>query len=83
MSGSKSTPAGTSARMRFRYAVASAALMTGGVRFGMTMARLAQRAMSGTVVLRAGPSLRWICQSSGAVSVSESIAAATNKTRAV
>ena len=41
------------------------------MRLGITIARPAQRATSGTVVARAASSRRWMCQSSGNVSVNE------------
>lgn len=41
----KSVPAGRAAIIRSRYACAEATLMTGGVRFGMTMARANWRAV--------------------------------------
>ena len=69
MSGSKEEPLGTCFMMRALYATASAAVVTGGTKFGMQIALLNVRAANGTVVANAAPSLRWWCQSSGLASV--------------
>lgn len=50
--------AGRAARIRWRYACASAALRTGGTRFGMMIARANWRAASATVCGNAAPSRR-------------------------
>ena len=46
-----------------------AAVVTGGVRLGMTIARANRRALSGSTARSASPSRRWRCQSSGRVIV--------------
>ena len=48
---------------------AAATVVTGGFRFGITMARPKRRAVSATTALRARSSRRWRCQSSGRISV--------------
>ena len=69
MSGSKDEPLGTCFMMRSLYATASAAVVTGGTKFGMQMALENVLAAKGTVVANAAPSLKWWCQSSGRANV--------------
>ena len=66
-------PAGTCAKMRSAYARACTAVVTGGFKFGMTIARANWRAACGTVRRSASPSRKWMCQSSGAISSIEFI----------
>ena len=54
--GSKLEPAGRAAKIRSRYAMASLASVTGGKRFGITMARLNNLAVAGTVSCNMSPS---------------------------
>jgi hypothetical protein len=61
ISGSNAAPAGTAANTRWRYAVASARLRTGGFRFGITTARPNTRAVKGTTEASDGPSRRCRC----------------------
>src|SRR5438876_7915306 len=67
--GWKADPRGRAARIRSRYAAASAVLTTGGRRFGITKARVNWRAVAGRTLAIAAPSRRCRCQSSGRVSV--------------
>src|SRR5450759_3821192 len=55
--------------MRSRYLAAAATVVTGGLRFGITIARAKRRAVSGSTALSASPSRRCRCQSSGWMSV--------------
>ena len=45
--------------------IAASAVVTGGFRLGMTMARPNTRAVSGSTLAMAAPSRKWMCQSSG------------------
>lgn len=65
MSGVKSLPGGSAAKMRSRYASASAVVRTGGLRFGMMIARAIVRGMCARSDAMFAPSRRWRCQSSG------------------
>src|ERR1035437_3355857 len=69
ISGSKRAPAGRAARIRSRYALACAVVVTGGLRFGITIARPNWRAVCGSTLASAAPSRRCRCQSSGRVMV--------------
>src|SRR5207248_5294812 len=51
--------------MRSRYPRAAATSVTGGTRFGMTIARANWRAVHGNTVRSIAPSRKWTCQSSG------------------
>ena len=59
--------------MRSRYARAASTVATGGLRFGITIARANCRAVNATTLSSAAPSRRWRCQSSGRVIVSVSM----------
>src|SRR5947209_6993670 len=59
--------------MRSRYSRASAAVVTGGLRFGMTIARANCATLCGSTLFSASPSRRCRCQSSGRARVSVSI----------
>ena len=61
--------AAQAAKMRSRYALAAATVVTGGRRFGMTIARRNTFAVAPITADSAGPSRRCRCQSSGRVSV--------------
>src|SRR5512134_1601672 len=74
-------PAGNAARMRLRYSSASAVVVTGGRRFGITMARANWRAVCGRTAASAAPSRRCRCQSSGRVIVRVSMAALSQRLR--
>jgi hypothetical protein len=65
ISGWKVLPAGRAARIRWRYACASAVVVIGGFRLGITMARPNCAAVNAATEARAGPSRRCTCQSSG------------------
>src|SRR3569623_1886268 len=65
ISGVKSLPGGSAARMRAREAAAIALGGTGGERFGMTIARANCRAGWCATASSMAPSRRWTCQSSG------------------
>src|SRR5204862_7261063 len=51
--------------MRSRYPRAAATSVTGGTRFGMTIARANWRAVHGNTACSIAPSRKWTCQSSG------------------
>src|SRR5207248_4765803 len=51
--------------MRSRYPRAAATSVTGGTRFGMTIARANWRAVRGNTACSIAPSRKWTCQSSG------------------
>src|SRR5437899_9150205 len=55
--------------MRSRYAAAKAVVVTGTLRFGITMARAKVRSACGRTLAISGPSRRCRCQSSGRVIV--------------
>ncbi len=69
MRGSKETPWGTASRMRWRYSMACCAVVAGGLKMGMMMARANCAAVWGTTSRMAAPSRTCKCQSSGRVSV--------------
>src|SRR5436190_8521204 len=62
-------PFGTAATTRSRYATACGAVVIGGLRLGMMIARPNCAAVCGTTVFSAAPSRTWRCQSSGRVRV--------------
>src|SRR5215831_12644599 len=68
--GSNLAPLGTAATMRSRYAAAAATVVTGGLRFGMMIARANCFAVKGSTELSAAPSRTCKCQSSGRRNVS-------------
>src|SRR6185312_8341602 len=55
----------TAASIRLRYSKACFAVVTGGTRFGITMARAKHAAVKLTTDFRMSPSRKWTCQSSG------------------
>src|SRR5438552_5270991 len=68
--GAKRDFGGSAAAIRSRYADAAATVVTGGVRLGMTTARLNTLAVAPTTERMRSPSRRCTCQSSGRVIVS-------------